>query len=277
MQPLYEFSSANDFLKARFENSKRDTPSLTIEKYATETKIGVSSLKMIFSGKRDLTIKQALSAARALKLSPAETEHFEALTLRQSSDEEWEKAYFDRKLQKQRRELKVRSTGISRKELLIDPLALRLLVYLMELGDKRQAVLESPSFIKLIAKQFNCTAERVEVLVKELSRLGVLEPTDNRGFHIVFERISHRQLQKKYLKALLAEAAKLVETNYDSPVSHFVGYTFTASDSDLINLREEIKTLMERYMSKTVAPGSDIQIAQANFQVYPTAKLPGGS
>ncbi|MES2854474.1 MAG: hypothetical protein V4692_01370, partial [Bdellovibrionota bacterium] len=77
---------------------------------------------------------------------------------------------------------------------------------------------------------------------------------------------------KKYIKSLLEQAAKKVDTEYESPVSHFVGYTFTASDDALRRLRLELKSVMEKYMSEATPADHGIQIAQASFQIYPVVK-----
>ena len=248
---------------------------MTIEKYATDLEIGVSSLKMILSGKRKLTVKQALGAARALKLSPAETEHFELLALRQNSDDDWEHTYYTKKLQRQKRELKVQSINVSRRELLQDPFALRVLVYLMELKEARTAFLEQDNSAKFLAREFSTSVEKIEALLSELGRLGIFTAADERNFHVVFDRMNHRQLQKNYLKKLLVEAAQRLDKDYESPTAHFVAYTFRATDADLVNLRRDLKTLMEKYLSAEAAPGADVQIAQANVQIYPVAHLPG--
>ncbi len=267
-KPLHFYPSATAFLRATFEQSKRGAPNLTIDKFADELGVGTSSLKMIFSGKRTPTVHLALSAARALKLSPAETSYLETLVLKDAARDEWERSYYSRNLKKLKRELRVVRVNTSQKELLADPLALPLLVYLLELKQKQSEV-STESSHKELAKKFDCHPDRIRDLLAVFERTGALETKSDGSIHVVFDKMNHRGLQKKYLKNLLDQAAKKIETDYDSPNSHFTGYTFTASNDALRRLKMELKSVMERYIAEATETDAEIQIAQACFQIFP--------
>ena len=239
-----EFSSAAKFFRAKFEESKLDSASFNVRQFAQELGIGVSSLKMILSGRRNPTPHQALAAAKALKLSPWETSYLDNLSRLDGTESAWERAYYTKILQKLRKERKVSRTDVADKSLLSDPLSLPLLVYFMELGENATQKMADPELQKLAAR-LKCAPERLRQLVEKFKKLGALTPKKEGGFHVVFSRMNHKHLQKQYLKNLLTIAAQRIESEYEGTTSHFVSYTFTATDDALWSLRMDLKALME--------------------------------
>lgn len=122
VKKIYEFTSAVEFLKASFENSKRGVPALTIERYA-------KSLNIV--------------------------------------------AFYNRNLRRQKRDLKLLSVNTSQKELLADPLALPLLVYMLESGNKAPQFIENPD-VELIAAQFATDMPRIRHLLAKIRGSGLL-------------------------------------------------------------------------------------------------------
>ncbi len=267
-----EFSSAAKFFRDKFEESKRASSSFNVRQFAQELGIGASSLKMILSGKRSPTPHQALAAAKALKLSPWETSHLDNLARLDGAENDWERAYYLKILKKLKKERKVSRTDVADKGLLTDPFSLPLLVYFMELGEKAPLKTTMPEMQKLAA-ELKCPPARLQQLLAHFKTLGLLTQEEKGGFHVVFNRMNHKHLQKQYLKNLLAVASQRIDTEYEGTTSHFVSYTFTATDKALWGLRMDIKALMEKYMAEVVDTKEAVQIAQANIQIYPVMKL----
>lgn len=132
MKSVYSFTSTSDYLQQYFENSKKGNPNFNLKKYSKNLDIGLSSLKMILTNKRRMTTHQALSAARALKFSPDETEYYETLCLRDLAKTTWERTHYMRLLSERKKQRRIQTLPTSEKLLLTDHLALPLLVYLSE-------------------------------------------------------------------------------------------------------------------------------------------------
>ena len=118
-----------------------------------------------------------------------------------------------------------------------------------------------------------CASFTSSIEVYLLGKAGHINEDREGKFHIVFSQMNHKLLQRSYLKNLLESASKRIDTDYEKPTSHFVGYTFTASDSNLVQLRMDLKTLMEKYMAEEPDQASATQIAQACFQIFPVVSI----
>jgi hypothetical protein len=222
-------------------------------------------MKMILSGKRKVTIHQALNAARVLRLSPEETSYLESLVLKESANGAWQKAYYANVLKQKRKKRSVVTRGTSQKSLLADTLALPLLVDVM---DSKDGVPDIPR----LAKRFNACPERIARLIMDLKRCDVLQKKADGSFHVVFDKFSHRPLQKRLLTQLLSEASTRIENDFEKDHSLFVTYSFSTTEERLAQLRMDLKALMEKYMSHNQFREDHRQVAQACFQVFPMTR-----
>jgi plasmid maintenance system antidote protein VapI len=270
MGNLYSCSTPNIYLKRVFSSLKDGNANLSTEKFAKQLGIGHSTLKMVLTNKRQLTVPQALSAARGLKLSPEETLFLERLTLKVSAKDSWQTAYYAKTLSKIRQSAKVRAVEVSEKVILSEPFCMPFLVYLLETNATASSI-DSLDFAAL-AKQFGCSTDDLEKFVEKLRKTNLLEEKNDGKFHVRFDRLSHKAQQKIYLKNQLALSSRKIDEGFDSRENFFVGYTFTASDENLLELQMDLKALMEKYMAMT-STQNEVQIAQATFQVFPVVKV----
>ncbi len=273
MPTLTQASSAAEFFKMIYDRFKSNSPRFNIELFSEELNIGVSTLKMILSGQRQPTSHQALAAAKALRLSPDETEYLENMCLRDFSESDWEKSYYARKLKRIKSQLKVERVETSDKLLLADPLAIPLLVYLTESETPLLEDLSTPD-VKELAKIFNTSADLVQSLLQKFKDSKVIQKSKDGKFHIVFSRINYKELQKRYLKNLMEATLQRINNEYGSPTSHFVAYTFSTNESALSRLNMDLKSLMEKYMAEDPKPEKNSLLVQASFQLFPIAKIP---
>jgi uncharacterized protein (TIGR02147 family) len=263
---VHEFSSTKQFIKRAYESSKKGNASLTIEVFARRLGMGGSSLKMIMAGKRRPTVYQTLSVARALRLSTEDTNYLENLALREAAKLSWQKAYYKKSLEEKKREAKLSTIHTAQKELLSDPSILPLLVFFMEKNKT-----EKIDYAKL-AQDLRISESKVIELIDYFKSNEVLATETDGKFHVSFDKLSHRLLQKKYQKAVLADASARMDKEYDSPTSLFVSYAFSATEESLLQLQQDIKNLMAKYMMEGPTSEDQIQIAQACFQVFPVIK-----
>lgn len=264
--------SSRDYLGIAFRTAKKSNPHLTIASYADKLGIGSSQLKMILSGKRKLTVHQSLAVAKALHLSEQETYLLETLALRDSAETPWERGYYSRRLERHEQSLPVRTILASDRELLTDPKAMPLLVYLMDLSQRRPSLSWEHIDFRKLGQQFGMEEGRIREWVVRFKDLGLLDVSADGRFHVQFDRMNHKLPQKKYMKRLLEEALKRVDTDYESKASSFIAYAFVTSDEMLARLRNDFRALMDKYLSES--PPSEVprHVSQACFQLFTVAK-----
>ena len=223
---------------------------------------------MILTGKRIPTVHQALCIARGLKLSAEETKYLETLALRDSAKNDWEIAYYNKQIKVQKKDLKTINVNTSSKDLIADPLILQILVYLLEMKNlDPHFTLEQET--EKMAQRFGLEENRLKSILVNIKRAGLLESEVGSGFHVVFDKMNHKEMQKKHLKNLMNLASKKMDSDYENPYSHFTGFTFTASPENLLNLQSDLRSLMQKYLSEKHEDLSGRKIAQACFQVFP--------
>ena len=257
-----KISSTREFFENAFATSRAGNPKLTIAGYAKRVGLGTSSLKMILSGKRRPTLKQVLLLARAQRLSIAKISYLETLCLKESAASSWERSYYGQILKTKARAIHVETIATSKKVLLENSLAMPVLVDLMESGS-------SEIDVKFLADRFRAKEETIRALVEKFEREKVLRKAEAGRFHVAFDKLSHRLMQKKFIKEGLIETAKRLDVEYDNPHTLFTTYTFSATEETLLRLQMDLKALMEKYMAEDLSQSSrPREVAQANFQVF---------
>ncbi|MFN7906425.1 MAG: helix-turn-helix domain-containing protein [Pseudobdellovibrionaceae bacterium] len=261
------FSSTQDFFKKSFAASKRGNPKLTVNSYAKRIGVGVSSLKMILSGKRKPTLHQVLSLSRSQRFSYQQTSFLETMALKEMATTAWEKNYYANALKLKSKEIKLNPIPTSEQDLLLDPLSLPILVDLM---DSSTGTINEEK----MAKRFGTSTNHIKSLVSKLASNEILQHKKDGDFHVAFDKINHRHLQKKYIKNSLVEASRHVDSDYDNPAAFFTTYTFSTKEADLLQLQMDLKNLMEKYMSEQPYSSSQPrEIAQASFQIFQVTKV----
>lgn len=262
---VYEFTSSKDFIKKSFELSKKNNSAITVERYAKTLGFGASTLKMILSDKRQPTIHQVLCVARGLRLSTEDTAYLETLVLREMAKTTWQKAHYTKILTDKKKNVKLSTVHLSERQLLSDPIILPLLVYFLE--NKTKEI----SYEKL-AKDLRVTESRILELVELFKKNEILMSQPNGQFHVAFDKLSHRLAQKKYQKEVLKQASERIDQEYDNTTSFFVSYAFSTTEKSLLQLQQDLKNLMAKYMSEEGIDPKDKQVAQACFQVFPVIR-----
>ncbi|RYZ77189.1 MAG: hypothetical protein EOP05_02695 [Proteobacteria bacterium] len=269
---IKNLKSATEFFELSFNERKSGYGSFSIAQFAQKTGVGVSSLKMILSGTRRPTVRQTLALASSMDLSFAEMSYLESLASAENAEDEWEKRFYKRALKEKRADIKVHRVSVTQKDVLTDLAALPLLVYLVELEESRVQFLERGDYSEA-AEKLGIDSKHVARLIEVFFKMGVLNSDTGVKTHIVFDRLKHTHLQKNYLKARLTEASVRIDKDYESSVTAFSGYTFSADENQLIQLKLEMKELMEKYISAESESTEAVHIAQAAFQIYPVASL----
>ena len=228
--------------------------------------IGVSTLKMILSGHRTPTLHQVLALARVRRLSLQQISYLVTLSLSESAKSKWERAFFNKQLKEKKKKIKLQNVQVGAKEILSDPLALPLLVDILD--SKSEDIDEDE-----LAKRFSTSKKHITSLIDHLYKYDMLKKLDNGSFHIAFDKISHKYQQKKYIKSSLTDSIKRVETQYENPDALFITYNLSVNKESLKKMQLELKEVVEKYMAEdTDGSNQNREIAQASLQVFQVTK-----
>lgn len=262
---VYDYLTARDFIIAAFAKTRSGNGLMTVERYAAKLGLGVSTLKMILSAQRKPTVHHVLSVARTLRLSLSETSYLETLVLKDAAKTSWETAYYTRLLAEKKKHVQLSNISTSDKELISESEVLPLLIYFMESKGQIDST--------WLSKELNVSRQRVEELIGRFQKSEILQKrTVGDAFHVAFDKLTHRTLQKKFLQKVLLETIKKIDSEYEKPESLFVNYTFSATPQLLLELQIELKNLMEKYLALPPGDNNSLTVAQACFQVYPVIR-----
>jgi uncharacterized protein (TIGR02147 family) len=270
VKSIQQFATYREFLLATYGNAREGQSNLSLDRYAKKLGLGGSNFKMIVSGRRNLTGHQTLNVARALRMSPLETEYFEALVAFDQAKSAWEKSHYQRRLRRVKSEMKLKHIRVSNQSLLQDSSVLPLLVYLSET--------QEPGFsfddldCQRLARLFKLPERKMRELVTQLQQRDLIKTAGDGRLHFVYDKLANVRAQKEYLKRLLKDAENKIEAEYETTESFFTAYAFSTSDEDLAELKEDLKRMMESHMSRGRANSPGSRIAQACFQVFPVSE-----
>ncbi len=278
---VFRYSTSREFLDFAFAQSKKSYPGMTISKFSKKLNIGCSSLKMILSGHRPMTLAQFHSIGKRLKLSSSEFGYLESLLLKEKAQTPQTKKYYDQRAKSARKNHRLQSIYIPGGEALTDPYIIPILVYLTEIdapktSEKSLSHFDSPNLVTEISKYFSISIERAK------NALGILEKLKLRSLnegvppgtalHYIVDQLLLSYSHKKYLKAWLQEASLRMDVNFEFPYTIYTATTIGLSNSEMINLKHDFKSLLERYLSlssKKIPRNGEIELVQICVQMFP--------
>lgn len=271
MKSVCDYSSCQEYLRSAFKNAKQGNSKLTLQTYAQKLGIGHSTLKMVLSGKRRLTLVHVHQIANKLKLSDSELEYFEALALKERTKQPTELRLYSRRVKRARAAAKLHSVLLSKKELLSDPYTLPILVYLTDsMKITPDSFQLSESDISAISSKFSLSRGRVkqalDVIESVRLEIGAKKPVE---VHYVFDKLVGLISQKQYLKNWLAEAALRIDSDYSNPETFFNSSTISISKENLASLNQELRTVLQNYMCISEQANDPSTIAQVCIQLFP--------
>jgi uncharacterized protein (TIGR02147 family) len=268
---VYSNHSCFQFVKQSFQKAQESNPTMTIQGFAQQVGMGTSTLKMILTGRRKLTISNIHKMSRALKLSSDEVLYLENLALKERVQGPSEANYYKNRVQKIAQNAKLESVTLGKKEVLADPYTLMILVYMRDVLKLRNLELRE-SEKKQIIKSFSISETR---LLKILETIQSLQPFEadkqdsNMEIHYVFDQVSHRMQQKNYLKIWMQEAMDRLEKEYLKSDAAFGSTTISITEKDVPQMKKEIKAVIEKYLSKK---GAKETVVQLSLQLLPLHK-----
>jgi uncharacterized protein (TIGR02147 family) len=249
MKSIFYYTLYRTFLKDRLVATKENNPKMNLGVFAKKMGLSQSSLNMILSGQRNLTVENIFSVAKFLKLSPVEHDYFENMVLRDQSEEGTpHRRYYEVKLKKIRRFAKIENISVTDKTLLSNWRIPALLIYLMD--RKRQPSEElSQDEIRHIANRIQLPGKEIEKLMQKFFKSGLLSYTSDKQLHIEFDKLSSKISQKNYVSSIHGEFQKRVDEIFDDQNSIYRGFVFSLRKEAIPNFRDDILALYERYMA----------------------------
>jgi uncharacterized protein (TIGR02147 family) len=110
---LFSAVTYRDYLAGIVELERQNVHGASLRTFADRLGIGLSTIKMVLDGSRNLTIKNIHSIATRLNLVKLEHEFFESLVLRDQAEDDDVRAHYEKKIQQFRIESKNKRFRIS--------------------------------------------------------------------------------------------------------------------------------------------------------------------
>ena len=259
MISIFAFLSYRKFIAAYLEEQRNYSPTINQAKLAKKLGVGASSLKMIQSGARNLTVHNIHTFAHGMGLNPSEHEYFEALVHYEQAENAAEKRFYQKRL-KTTKEASSKSTRVNFQDLLKEWYMPAILVHLID----GNGVLDADR----ISQKLGISKARVQETVDTLKKLGVF--TENQGgkIHFVMDKFTPHFSKQIYLKKLIPVLQKKIESEFHSPSSYFETHAISLSEAQFRGFLEDHKLLVERYLSQdTTASTTVYQLFTAAFPV----------
>lgn len=263
MKDLRSYASYRDFLTALYETEREAVPSLSFTKFSERLGFPESSLRMILTGRRNLTVANIHGLARVLKFSARQTAIFESMVLRDQASSKGERQYYCRRLKEESNRHKLEERRVSKSRFVKEWFGPALLIYLRDRKLDVQT-LTAPELAEL--------AERLGVSVKNLSETvewyrenGYLASQADRDVHFTVDKmIKGPHEAKQFIKRSLLEAANRLESDYASGRSLYSVKTFSIDSSQIGSFGADYKELLEKYMQEP-REDSHQTVLQVNF------------
>ena len=275
MKSIFYYPLYREFLKDRFLATKEKNPKMNLGFVAKKLGLSQSSLNMILSGQRNLTIENIFSVAKFLKLSSVDHDYFENLVLRdQSGDETPQRRHYDMKLKQIRRTAKIENVSVTDKTLLSNWRVPAFLIYLMDF--KRDMSKElSQEDITHIANRIQLPEKEIKELMQKFFKSGLLSYTNNKQLHIEFDKLSSIISQKNYMSSIHKEFQTRIDQIFQDQNSIYRGFVFSMKKEAIPNFRTDILSLYEKYMAEIDEDVNKNILVQSIAGMFPITDFQG--
>lgn len=171
---VFGFADFRQFIRAMMDFKQSKNPSYSEAALLRQAGFAESSrgyFGLVVNGKRNLSPRSILGLAEALKLSPTETQYFEALVFYNQARSQKDKGYFLERLEKTRRGHKVEAVDLLRSQ--YNYFSQWYLVAIRELVGTKDFE-EDPQWITRRLRR-RVSARQVELALVDLLRLKILK------------------------------------------------------------------------------------------------------
>jgi transcriptional regulator with XRE-family HTH domain len=262
MKDPREYPSYRDYLT----DCHRSEEKSSLRKFSARLGFSESSLRMILSGQRNLTIHNVHVIAKALKLSDAQLAIFEAMVLRDQAETPGEKAFYQKRLKKSEEDYPLRDLRVSSKALMKNWFSPVLLTYLVEKNLRAENLTDEGC--RELARRLGSSPQAIQKTAKAFDAEGLLQNEGQTApLHFIFDQMTSHLSKKNYVVQTFSEVMKRIETDYENPQALFSVKTLAMEPRLLRAFGKDYKTLLEKYMARPNADNADSQrdILQVTF------------
>ena len=260
---IFSFQSPLAYLTAVIDLERRTRKDFSLAKIASDMGLSRSGLSLILNGRRRILHTQIHPMARALHLDGSSREHWEAMCLRDLSDCDDDRNWYEAKLRRaleQRLSVGLRTPSQSLAAAWFVP---ALLVYLIDLAGSTL----SPEDIAL---RMGLPVGEVKSALDSLAQEGFLHWKGAGNVHIAFERLAASVAAKRYLKQVYSEGARRMERHFDDRQCYFASHAFAMSKAHTAQWIASYKSLIERWIAAPPCPEDpNGQVVMSAIQFFP--------
>jgi uncharacterized protein (TIGR02147 family) len=268
MKSIYHYRDYRQALADFYHMRKQDSSAYSYASFSL--KAGLASpnyLKLVMDGKRDLTVANIHTFAKALDLRGSDVEYFEALVLENQSDSTLERKYYSRRLHSIKR-LSSMNTVRSKPDALLDN-SLTPAVLLCASGRNIERA------VSLSSKELKITDLQSLEIIKDLIASGRLKLNEDQVLRSVTRHeimsdpkgISVRQ--QKFLRDGLEEACKTFDGRYSNGKAKFLSILMTAPEKSLEDIFIQLRSAVEKASEDFDPAVDDVPgVYRVQLQVY---------
>ncbi len=108
--------------------------------------------------------------------------------------------------------------------------------------------------------------------INVFKEMGLMTIDSKDRVHVFFDKLTHHLPQKEYVEAIIKELGRRVETDFENPNTLFRGFVFSIEKDQLASLRQEVKDIYEKYMSKASSDPKKNIILQSLIGMFPVLR-----
>ena len=259
MISVFSYTSYRSFLADYQKEQRLHSASMNQAKVAKKLGVGASSLKMILSGARNLTVHNIHTFAAGMGLGPKEHDYFEALVLFEQSESPAEKRYYKRRLH-QTSEKSAKPARLNLQDVLKEWYIPAVLIHLI---DSKEPFDETK-----VGSKLGISPARLRDTVETLKKLGIIEEHKGQKIHFVLDKFAPHFSKQIYLKKLMPVVQQRIEADFHSTASYFETHTLSLTEAQFRGFLEDYKALVERYLSQDASGETSVyQLFTSAFPV----------
>lgn len=259
MISVFSYTSYREFLTAYQLEQREHSAAMNQAKIAKKLGVGASTLKMILSGARNLTVHNIHSFAAAMGLGPKEHDYFEALVLFEQSESAAEKRFYKRRLA-ETSEKSAKPARLNLQDVLKEWFIPAVLIHLIDAKE--------PFDEGKVAQKLGVQPVRIRETVETLRKLGIIEEHKGQKIHFVLDKFSPHFSKQIYMRKLMPVLQQRIEAEFHSPTSYFETHTISLTEAQFRGFLEDYKALVEKYLAQdSVGPTSVYQLFTSAFPV----------
>ena len=265
MKSLYKYDDYRHFLKDYYEQAKEENPRYSFQQFAKAAGLNSPNyLKIIIDGTRDLTVANIHRFAKALRLTPAETDFFEALVLMNQSSEELEEKYYRARIQK------LRSIRVQEQRK-VDIRHIGELPYLPAILISCDGLAETEAS-GYLSKKFGIEERTVKSALNKLLAEDIIDSvngilTRQSDYFVQFDGLRSSSDIKSFLRRQLELSKEALERRYATDAKIFA-HTYSSSIKRVPSAVAKIRELLEE-LTKDSSDDPHEKTMQLNIQFFP--------